>query len=234
MSRIPPFQPPTYPTCPTGWRLENSQCVQTSVKNVTTDPIRVCPAGYYRAANNQCVKDVTKVIEATPTYVCPTGFNMVNNICTRFRVDKGGYVGGKEKETVVSPPATVTEKEHHIFVNNTIYAPVNINNVNNHTIVVPMGHTRDSYIEKKVVHEKEVEVEAEEKCCEVISPRICRRMPQNNWKCFHKRTQQCGSCCTAPKIYLKPPRPVYRPQFMVVPPAPQPIFVQEPSYSHGT
>lgn len=235
-SRVPAVQPPTYPACPQGYWLENNQCVQMSVKNITTDPIRICPDGYYRDASGLCVKDVTTVMEATPSYVCPTGFTKENDICTRVRVVKGSREGGAENKTdnvvVISPPSTVHEKDHHIFVNNTIYAPVNINNVNNHTVVVPMGQTQERIIEKDV-ERVDKEEEEEEKCCEVISPRICRKM-HNNWKCFHKRTQQCGSCCTAPKIYLKPPRPVYRPQLMVVPPAPQVMMYQPPSYSYGT
>lgn len=55
------------------------------------------------------------------------------------------------------------------------------------------------------------------RCCTVITPRTCKE-GNNRWHCYSRKNKQCGDFCTAPTIYLKPPRVYSRPNYMVIPP----------------
>lgn len=126
-----------------------------------------------------------------------------------------------------------------LHTTNTIHVPVNINNVNNQTVTIHTasvtGGGGGSKHDTNVGQNTTVTVQDNEKCCEVVSPRICRRRSNKNWGCFHRRTQQCGNCCTAPQIYIRPHQPIYKTRVVVMPPPPPvmvPIFYPQPM-SHG-
>lgn len=74
--------------------------------------------------------------------------------------------------------------------------------------------------------------EATKKCCEVITPRQCKRNG-DEWTCFHKKYQRCGDMCTQPKIYLKPKTIHYQPPILIMPPPPRRIYGRRRMFSGG-
>lgn len=70
--------------------------------------------------------------------------------------------------------------------------------------------------------EEEEEKEEEVPCCEIVSPRQCKRMAgtgdDTEWICYHRKFRRCGTFCTQPKIYLKPRRVIYIEPVLIMPP----------------
>lgn len=76
------------------------------------------------------------------------------------------------------------------------------------------------------------EADATEKCCEIITPRQCKRNG-DEWTCFHRKYQRCGDICTQPKIYLKPKTIHYQPPILIMPPPPRRIHARRRMFSGG-
>lgn len=117
-------------------------------------------------------------------------------------------------------PINVTTNVHS---NNTNTVVVHLNGGQNCKTEQTSAGVSVVKCEEEVVKREAVVQEEKPKlsCCEVVSPRICSKR-RNDWQCYHRKTQQCGSFCTNPKIYLKPPQPVYQPSYMVMQPMIQP------------
>lgn len=57
------------------------------------------------------------------------------------------------------------------------------------------------------------------RCCVIVSPRICRKQDNDEWVCFHRKHYRCGSFCTAEVVYLRPRRPLYNNSVLIMPPS---------------
>lgn len=44
----------------------------------------------------------------------------------------------------------------------------------------------------------------EEKCCEIFTPRQCKKRTDNTWGCYHRNYSKCGGLCVADQVYLRP------------------------------
>lgn len=76
------------------------------------------------------------------------------------------------------------------------------------------------------------EGEVTKKCCEIITPRQCKRNG-DEWTCFHRKYQRCGDICTQPKIYLKPKMIHYQPPILIMPPPPRRIYGRRRMFNAG-
>jgi hypothetical protein len=123
--------------------------------------------------------------------------------------------------------------------NNTVHAPTNITTSNVNTIHISMGSNgckkgtktvstgegANSVVNVECIEDEKEEsenvetetVEPKENCCTIIGPRQCRRQ-DGEWQCFHRKHHRCGDFCTKDTIYLRPRRPTYRQQTLVMPP----------------
>lgn len=55
-------------------------------------------------------------------------------------------------------------------------------------------------------------------CCDVHTPRRCKKDERNDWRCGHRRYVYCGSFCGArKKIYLQPRDVIYQGAVLIVP-----------------
>lgn len=208
----PPTVPP-FPVCPPGYRFDGEICVI-----IWTDiipPIRKCPPGYFYKYG-RCEKETTTIV-TMGKQECPPGYILIGRWCTHSTKEK----------------IAITEEVPNnwaIHINNPVNVTTNINNENNHTINIFGGkeccnNTRET--------EKITTIEQKEKCCEVVSPRMCHRRMNRSWQCSHKIIDQCGSGCTAPRITLRPPNPVYHPNRIIMMPQPM-IYRPNPMFqSHG-
>lgn len=195
--------------CLEGFTLHNGLCYQ-------------CPHGY-----NLCNSKCSKNTECNEDNSGSNAFPPINiNIYTR---DHGSsrpspdYRGqGYNIVNNVSPI-------NNTIVNiNNITHPVTLNNFNENniyihtdvqcpdgsikTVVVKNNESKNGCIDLErdkndinidVDHEDR-EFKEPEKCCEVVTPRQCKKRNENQWACSHKRHKYCGSFCKADRIYLKP------------------------------
>lgn len=63
-----------------------------------------------------------------------------------------------------------------------------------------------------------------EKCCSIISPRICRRTANRRnaqWQCYNHKYDRCGNVCKKPKIQLRPRQSSFAEPLLVIPPPPR-------------
>lgn len=210
-----PSTPISLPQCLPGFAQVNGICKRMDVYVDTVLPSLICRPGFAQFGN-MCVKQNVWEYTAAPFLSCPTDYELSNGWCEKITVNK-------KTSKITDPPSLTDRDNHHIFVHSQIHAPVNINNVNNQSSVVNLSSASDLKSAAAASTNAMQPEEAKSKCCEVVSPRICRRSRNNNWGCFHRRTQQCSSQCTANQIYLRPQQPIFRPYIIVMPPPPMPL-----------
>lgn len=104
------------------------------------------------------------------------------------------------------------ELNQHINILNDMNIPINITNINNQTIAIDTAKVIQGSLQENSNNNKT------EKCCEVVSPRICKQRPNNDWFCSHRRIEKCGDICTAPVVYLRKSEPLFESDWMVIPP----------------
>ncbi|XP_055709732.1 uncharacterized protein K04H4.2 [Phlebotomus papatasi] len=236
-----PVQPiPATPQCPPGLILTGNTCSQRITEPDTVPPYEACPDGYENI-NNECRRNDVDVNRIQPEIVCPEGSKQTAHGCV---IEK---CVNTTQNCVNTPPSGPTSwpsyssGTNHLSNYITNHNPVNVtSNVNanstSHVIVhLSNGETRViSDGEEKIIYvtpqtpvypvtipvptPAPAPVPFPEKCCTVVSPRMCKVVQNGTWGCFHRRKEVCSSICDRPKIYLRPRQPVYRPPIMVVPP----------------
>lgn len=218
----PPIQP--RPVCPPGYKYNGVACVIIITDPTVVPPVPRCPPGFHYK-DGQCTK-TTITDKVGGTKECPPGYILYNGWCHPPH----------RPEPFIAPPEHTIERNVTINVHNPVNVPTNINNLNNQTMFVntnqqsatppvtaPIGCQTPPCLE-----EKGDIAEEPKKCCEVVSPRICKRKHNKNWFCYHRKTEQCSSACTAPQIHLRAPRPVYHPMHIVMAPQPEPHLRPRP------
>ncbi|KAM7360384.1 uncharacterized protein ACRADG_005157 isoform 2-T2 [Cochliomyia hominivorax] len=203
---------PCYQNC--GVTCCNCQvtCLQTTTNE--PDPIIKCPHG-------------TKLIGNTCKLLyCTHGYEMVNDRCVVVKCPTGTVWKGYR----CSVPEPV---QHNVTFYNTIITQFNqakqditINNTNNILVNASLSlqnHCNNDFEDcdntlPSMTTEPQQQPGA--KCCEVMTPRICKNY-NNRWRCYSRRSRRCGEFCVAPIIYLKPPRIYVRPPYVVMPPRQQ-------------
>lgn len=264
---IPRFPPvPASPVCPNGYIWTGVSCIKEDTDVERVPPKKDCPWGFTRDSAGDCVKNITSTVTTSGTPVCAEGFNLIGGMCQQVVITPQPLpVPCTNNCPIIQQPQQPIEATHerNITVTTNNHNPVNvttnINSFNNHSITLHLGSQSsnskcreeegdggvkvircESPKSEPIVLDQATE-KVEPKCCEVVSPRICTKRANDDWYCHHKRTEKCGSFCSAPRIYLRPPRPVYQPMQMVMMPQPvqyqprmRPVMVQHYRQSHGT
>ncbi|KAL7033644.1 hypothetical protein ACKWTF_007658 [Chironomus riparius] len=88
--------------------------------------------------------------------------------------------------------------------------------------------------EKTTTEESDVrdeEITKSQKCCEVVTPRRCKKRFTNQWMCTHRRYKHCGEICIANRLYIKPPATVWSNQILTIAPSPIQTYIK-PCFGH--
>ncbi|CAG9804339.1 unnamed protein product [Chironomus riparius] len=78
---------------------------------------------------------------------------------------------------------------------------------------------------------REEEITKSQKCCEVVTPRRCKKRFTNQWMCTHRRYKHCGEICIANRLYIKPPATVWSNQILTIAPSPIQTYIK-PCFGH--
>lgn len=219
------------PACPPGFTLNASgACVKPTTTTETIPPHFTCPDGYIMQGNG-CYKET--VIE--------TQRPCANTTCKEPVVTY---------PNPVAPAAQLDEVSFTSTINN--HVPINVTtntiSTNNSTLTIHLSGSAagssgagdcktttsangvtvvtclEPQSEPSTMPEVSEPKPEQPRCCEVVSPRICRRSRTNDWKCYHRKSQECGNFCTQSRVYLRPERPVIRPTYTVMPPMRRPSY----------
>lgn len=68
---------------------------------------------------------------------------------------------------------------------------------------------------------EEEEEEDKSKCCEIVTPRKCKKRSEDQWMCSHRRYKYCGKFCIADRLYMRPPSTTYKNQILTIAPSPE-------------
>lgn len=209
-------------SCPNGYYYNGHTCA------LNTGDIKIaatysCPTGY-NYDKGQCMKRTTSVKVQQGEIVCPYGYSKVGNACqTKILSGSNGHLNSLTHTGDGQSSVLEIEKNLYVTTVNDINVPVNITNLNNQTMLVDsQGNVlqpNDSGKPTEVPTEDITpNIGQGDKCCEVVSPRVCKQKPNNDWFCFHRRTEKCGKICIAPVIYIRPSQHMVRPGHMAIPP----------------
>ncbi|XP_065079387.1 uncharacterized protein LOC135702288 [Ochlerotatus camptorhynchus] len=208
------------PTCPPGTYFNNGFCyfqpipphAQTAPPIETikvVEPVRVnipVPELVEPLDSNefQPNEDDDEDIEVVPDRRPHPGKNIVHNV-----------------NTVNSPTNVTSHNINNVFIHITRHkSDGSIKAVvirNNETTVYEEKPSTIQESEKLKVELVTTEQPQKEKCCIIVSPRICRKQ-QDEWACFHRKHYRCGTFCTSNVLYLKPRRPMLRNSSLIMPP----------------
>lgn len=234
----PPIRNPTERTphgslsCPPGYTLNNNKkCYRCSsnnnVCNKTCDGGNNCDKLCHRG--NNCDRP------HRPTANIPDmNINIYQN--TGSKASSGS--GARGSYNILNNIEPINNTIHNI---NNITHPVTLNNFNENniyiftdtqcadgtirTVVVKNNETINGCVDvegngkKTEADESGEEADTEpEKCCEIVTPRQCKKREENSWACTHRRYKYCGKFCIADRLYLKPPSTSYHNQILTLAP----------------
>lgn len=185
---------------------ERMQMPLTVMPTFATSPM--CQYGFVWMPNSGCVRNP----------VCPTGYAYYNNVCH--------YNPQPLRETVVVETTTHTSlpssenTSNQNSINGNKWQPNPIaKNVN-----VELSHKIETENDNSSADEGEEEISYNkngQRCCSIMTPRICRRISNNlgeKWQCYHQKYRRCGNFCTKPTIYLRPKRVSFNEPILIMPP----------------
>lgn len=214
-------------SCPNGYYYNGVTCALNTA-DYKIAATYSCPTGY-NYDKGQCLKRTTSVKVQQGEIVCPYGYKKVGKACqTVIHSGSNGHLNSLTHTGAGQSSVLEIEKNLYVTTVNDIKVPVNITNLNNQTMLVDsQGNVlqpnsdsgKPSAVPTELPTEDITPNEGEEgNCCEVVSPRVCKQKPNNDWFCFHRRTEKCGKICTAPVMYIRPSQPMVRPGHMIIPP----------------
>ncbi|KAG4065493.1 hypothetical protein HA402_009054 [Bradysia odoriphaga] len=217
---VPPIVRPCYPhdqnsTCPP-CPTSNTPCQPCSTTNTPCQPCPTTgtpcqPCSTTNTPCQPCPSNNPPCPTSDQTNPVPPNTGCTNCPQSTHYITKDGHI---------SITNIVNVAHHHQrppLQHNQIYAPANID---------------DSFDYDTNGQNATDEEEVAEKCCEVITPRQCKRNG-DEWTCYHKKYNRCGEICTQPKIYLKPKMIHYQPPILIMPPPPRRIYGRRRFLSGG-
>ncbi|KAG5681855.1 hypothetical protein PVAND_011262 [Polypedilum vanderplanki] len=221
--------------CPEGFSLCNGMCLRNIAQCGPSypQPIPIPSPNYPHFPNY-------------PNF--PPNINVNINFTNPFPPPSSPW---KEKPyTIINNIEPINNTIHNI---NNITHPVTLNNVNENNIYVYTdtqcadGSIRTTIIKNNETiigctdvenkHNDEETVSKsphmpendndndEEKCCEVVTPRQCKKRFTDQWICTHRRYKYCGKFCIADRLYLKPPATTWKNSILTIQPSPNPSWL---------
>jgi hypothetical protein len=230
VSPTTPFYPNPNQQCPDGFVLHNNQCYR-------------CPPNF-DLCENKCVRNNVGCGQSHHP-------NININIYTRDQRATGkGYNIINQVEPI-----------NNTIINfNNVTHPVTLNNVNENNIYIysetqcPDGSIRTVIVKNNETINGCIDIESDKnsdgskpsvidddgtdanedsgKCCEVVTPRQCKKRDSNQWICTHRRYKYCGKFCIADRLYLKPPATSYNNQILTIVPS-QPVHNAPPCFGRS-
>lgn len=231
--------------CPSNTISRNGKCyIEAQIKYPLPVVTYLCPVGF-KTVGNQCIMDLHTMIK--PEFMCPQNYTREGDACVFRIDDHRNYdvrvkcpdnsfaVHGKgcqlkytgemgTCERIYENPKcckkrtcnSVATRIHNV---NHVYIPTNITSTNIATINIGQGSSCGEKGSCKTSESSEEEVvkPVNEKCCTVVTPRVCENN-NGDWDCGHREYERCGSMCVQDTIHLKASRPMYHGQMLVMPP----------------
>ncbi|XP_053695558.1 uncharacterized protein LOC128743066 [Sabethes cyaneus] len=216
------------PNCPPGTSFQNGFCYFQPVtpKTETVKPIEKIE-----------VVPPLRIDIPVPEYIDPLDPN---------EVDQGGDNDSTGIEPDRKPVNCTLPVDNTVNNVNRINSPTNTSTYNENNVYIHITRTKSNGAVKAVVirnnettvyeekppsklpeeelNDDDSELSTEEpldttdRCCIVVSPRICRKQEPDEWVCFHRKHYRCGSFCTAEIVYLRPRRPFMKNSELLMPP----------------
>ncbi|XP_075144833.1 uncharacterized protein LOC142219940 [Haematobia irritans] len=207
----------TCPSCP------NTPIPDTPTPNtpIPTEPPPTsteAPTTTPRPAEIKCPPGTIPIGRTCAVVSCPFGTVMDGDRCIQISCPEGTFWNG-HKCAFHSPMV------HNITIYNNIITPNNHSQpsvviTSNRNIMVNASFTINDETHHTCCGEDAVgppETEAKPSCCTVKTPRTCVRR-SSKWVCYSRKYKKCGNFCTAPTIYLEPPRVYVKSDIIVLPP----------------
>ena len=218
---IPPQDPrpdsPAYPyRCPPDYNLCNNQCITGTGCGNAPSPIYpnnqykspVINVNLYSRNFGSSGGDRHIVHHVEPVNNTIVNINNVTHPITINNVNENNFYIYQDTQCADGSIRTVVVKNNETF-NGCVDANPDVNS------------NRDTDIPDKI---KDVDNDEEgngeqEKCCEIVTPRQCKKKNEGEWTCSHKRYRYCGNFCIADRLYLKPPSTTYNNNVLTIAPS---------------
>lgn len=203
--------------CPSEFKRVGNKCVMDL--HTMLKPEFKCPENYYREGD-ACVYRIDSKRNYEVKVKCPHGSHVVGRGCQFIHTGETGTcerIINSNKCCKKRSCKNVATRIHNV---NHVYIPTNITSTNIATINIGQGSSSSEKAPCKTeetIETSEEEKSENEKCCTVVSPRVCENR-QGNWECGHREYQRCGSMCVQDTIHLKASRPMYHDHQLVMPP----------------
>lgn len=247
-----PSPPLKQQACPEGYRFYNGQCYRcptgyTFCRGKCVRTPKTCEIPYSdkksQQASNPPININVNINFSKPLYYENEGrpqkepVNIVNNI-----------------EPVNNTIVNYNNVTHPVTLNNVnenniyIYTEVQCDDGSIRTTIVKNNETITSCINTRehsnehssgerneattVKREDESNEDYEGKCCEIVTPRQCKKRSPDEWICSHRRYKYCGKFCIAERLYMRPPSTTFNNQVLTMAPAPQNHWMK-PCYGRG-
>lgn len=241
-------QKPSHPhdipqICPEGFRFYQGQCYR-------------CPSGY-SFCRGKCVKTPKSCENSGSSQNSPPiNINVNINFTRPIYYDHEGSQKNpinifNNMEPINTTIVNFNNVTHPVTLNNVnenniyIYTEVECEDGSIRTTVVKNNETITSCIDseqylpeknemttvRREDEENSAEVD-ENKCCEIVTPRQCKKRSEDQWICTHRRYKYCGKFCIADRLYMRPPTTTYNNKILTMAPAPQNHWIK-PCYGHG-
>lgn len=232
------------PTCPFGYTLiENGKCIKTQPK-CPDHYIFVGRACYPKHVVNTESPSVVPSTTPLPENSTKIQHNNLTSTLTTTTFRCSGNGNDNECEivntiynnnTIYQPTNVVTTNENNVIINlwkngrlhsitrnnETIFAANETRNVAVESTTAAATPTPRSTDDVRGEPSEDGQEEISNKCCEVVSPRQCKRNETTaEWHCYHRRYQRCGSFCTQSVVQLAPRHTLYRQPILMMPPPP--------------
>lgn len=239
---ISPSPPANLQICPEGFKFYNSQCYR-------------CPTGY-TFCRGKCVKTpkMCENSENKNSNYPPLNINVNINFSRPIYYEN-------EKSEQKKPFNIINNIEpiNNTIINfNNVTHPVTLNNVNENNIyiytetqcedgsiratIVKNNETITSCIDSEHYPPERIEMttkgrehnsneDDEGRCCEIVTPRQCKKRSPDQWICSHRRYKYCGKFCIADRLYMRPQITSFNNKVLTIAPAPQNHWIK-PCYGN--
>lgn len=222
----------TFSLCPGGYHWNGNACIiQSSVQTAALVPS--APATDCKYAKHRKQKSIQIQMppsQVMPTFstspLCPFGFVWSDNGCIHNpSVCPVGYYyfenmchfnyNAMRDFTIETTTQNSIPK---IFKN-----PLQQNNNENKRLQKPSDRSETMKIEEHLMKKNNLSDKNYEKCCSIMSPRMCRKVSNKgseNWQCNHRIYRKCGDFCSKSTIYLRPKQISFKDPILIIPPPP--------------
>lgn len=218
-----PLPLPTYPpqvpkVCNEGFSYYEGQCYR-------------CPNDY-NFCNGGCSQEPSCGNNPSINYPYPP-VNYPSQPNININIKPGEYGRSAALQSPVNIVNTIEPMNNTIININNITHPITLNNNNENNIyiytetqcsdgtiratIVKNNETTTSCVESDTSNIPERSMK-NEKCCDVVTPRQCKKRYGNQWMCTHKRYKHCGNACVDSRVFMRPQANTYQNQVLTMAP----------------